>query len=99
MATQSNIQILEAILKRDLQSEQTEEINNLKKLNSYCPKDPDRIFLLDEDEFPNMIGYISPENIIGYISPENMDREDIKETIKEATLIWNLFGVKIYKIN
>ena len=90
MANQTNIQILEAILKRDLQSEQTEEINNLKKLNSYCPKDPDRIFLLDEDEFPNMIGYISPEN---------MDREDIKETIKEATLIWNLFGVKIYKIN
>ena len=90
MATQSNIQILEAILKRDLQSEQTEEINNLKKLNSYSPKDPDRVFILDEDEFPNMIGYISPEN---------MDREDIKETIQEATLIWNLFGVKIYKIN
>ena len=90
MATQSNIQILEAILKRDLQSEQIEEINNLKKLNSYSPKDPDRVFILDEDEFPNMIGYISPEN---------MDREDIKETIQEATLIWNLFGVKIYKIN
>lgn len=90
MATQSNIQILEAILKRDLQSEQTEEINNLPALNSYCPKDQDRIFLLDEDEFPNMIGYISPEN---------MDREDIKETIQEATLIWDLFGVKIYKIN
>ena len=90
MATQSNIQILEAILKRDLQSEQTEEINNLKKLNSYCPKDPDRIFILDEDEFPNMIGYISPEN---------MDREDIKETLSNSTLIWNLLGVKIYKIN
>lgn len=92
MATQSNIQILEAILKRDLQSEQTEEINNLPALNSYCPKDPDRIFLLDEDEieFPNMIGYISPED---------MDREDIKETLQEATLIWDLFGVKIYKIN
>ena len=90
MATQSNIQILEAILKMDLQSEQTEEINNLKKLNSYCPKDPDRIFLLDEDEFPNMIGYISPEN---------MDREDIKETLSNSTIIWDLFGVKIYKIN
>ena len=90
MANQTNIQILEAILKRDLQSEQTEEINNLKKLNYSSPKDPDRIFILDEDEFPNMIGYISPED---------MDREDIKETIQEATLIWNLFGVKIYKIN
>ena len=90
MATQSNIQILEAILKRGLQSEQTEEINNLKKLNSYCPKDPDKIFLLDEDEFPYMIGYISPED---------MDREDIKETLSNSTLIWDLFGVKIYKIN
>lgn len=90
MATQSNIQILEAILKRNLQSEQTEEINNLKKLNSYCPKDPDRIFLLDEDEFPNMIGYISPENMV---------REDIKETLSNSTLILDLFGVKIYKIN
>lgn len=95
MANQTNIQILEAILNRNLQTEQEEEINNLKKLNSYCPKDPDRIFLLDEDELPNMIGYISPENIIGYVSPENMDREDIKE----STLIWNLLGVKIYKIN
>ena len=90
MATQSNIQILEAILKRDLQSEQTEEINNLPALNSYCPKDPDRIFLLDEDEFPNMIGYISPDD---------MDREDIKETLSNSTLIWDLFGIKIYKIN
>lgn len=90
MANQTNIQILEAILKRNLQSEQTKEINNLKKLNSYCPKDPDMVFLLDEDEFPNMIGYISPED---------MDREDIKELIHESTLIWNLLGVKIYKIN
>ena len=90
MATQSNIQILEAILKRNLQSEQIEEINNLKKLNSSSPKDPDRVFLLDEDEFPNMIGYISPED---------MDREDIKETISNSTLIWDLLGVKIYKIN
>ena len=90
MATQSNIQILEVILKRNLQSEQTEKINNLKKLNSYCPKDPDRVFILDEDEFPNMIGYISPED---------MDREDIKELIHESTLIWDLLGVKIYKIN
>ena len=90
MATQSNIQILEAILKRDLQSEQTEEINNLKELNSYCPKDPDRIFLLDEDEFPIMIGYISPED---------MDREDIKETLSNSTLILDLFGVKIFKLN
>lgn len=90
MATQSNIQILEAILKRNLQSEQIEEINNLKKLNSSSPKDPDRVFILDEDEFPNMIGYISPED---------MDREDIKETLSNSTLIWNLLGVKIYKIN
>lgn len=90
MANQTNIQILEAILKRNLQSEQIEEINNLKKLNSYSPKDPDRVFILDEDEFPNMIGYISPED---------MDREDIKETLSNSTLIWNLLGVKIYKIN
>lgn len=90
MATQSNIQILEAILKRNLQSEQIEEINNLKKLNSSSPKDPDKVFILDEDEFPNMIGYISPED---------MDREDIKETLSNSTLIWDLLGVKIYKIN
>lgn len=90
MATQSNIQILEAILNRNLQSEQIEEINNLKKLNSSSPKDPDRVFILDEDEFPNMIGYISPED---------MDREDIKETLSNSTLIWDLFGIKIYKIN
>lgn len=90
MATQSNIQILEAILKRNLQSEQIEEINNLKKLNSSSPKDPDRVFILDEDEFPNMIGYISPED---------MDREDIKETLSNSTLIWDLLGIKIYKIN
>ena len=90
MANQTNIQILEAILKRNLQSEQTEEINNLKKLNYSSPKDLDRVFILDEDVFPNMIGYISPED---------MDREDIKELIHGSTLIWNLLGVKIYKIN
>ena len=90
MANQTNIQILEAILKRNLQSEQIEEINNLKKLNSSSPKDPDRVFILDEDEFPNMIGYISTED---------MDREDIKETLSNSTLIWDLLGVKIYKIN
>lgn len=90
MANQTNIQILEAILKRNLQTEQEKEINNLKKLNSYCPKDPDRVFLLDEGEFPNMIGYISPED---------MGREDIKETLSNSTIIWDLFGVKIYKIN
>lgn len=90
MANQTNIQILEAILKRNLQTEQIEEINNLKKLNSSSPKDPDRVFLLDEDEFPNMIGYISPED---------MGREDIKETLSNSTLIWDLLGVKIYKIN
>lgn len=90
MANQPNIQILEAILNRNLQTEQEEEINNLKKLNSYCPKDPDRVFLLDEDEFPNFIGYVSPENL---------NREDIKETIQESLLIWDLFGIKIYKIN
>ena len=90
MANRTNIQILEAILKRNLQSEQIEEINNLKKLNYSSPKDPDRVFILDEGEFPNMIGYISPED---------MDREDIKETLSNSTLIWNLLGVKIYKIN
>ena len=90
MANQTNIQILEAILKRNLQTEQEEEINNLKKLNSSSPKDPDRVFILDEDEFPNMIGYISPED---------MDREDIKETLSNSTIIWDLLGVKIYKIN
>lgn len=90
MANQTNIQILEAILNRNLQTEQEEEINNLKKLNSYCPKDPDRVFILDEDEFPNMIGYISPEDL---------GLEDIKELIHESTLIRNLLGVKIYKIN
>lgn len=90
MANQTNIQILEAILNRNLQTEQEEEINNLKKLNYSSPKDPDRVFLLDEDEFPNLIGYISPED---------MDREDIKELTHESTLIWNLLGVKIYKIN
>lgn len=90
MASQSNIQILEAILNRNLQSEQTEEINNLKKLNSYCPKDPDRVFLLDEDETPNLIGYVSPEDL---------NREDIQDLLKESTLIWDLLGVKIYKIN
>lgn len=90
MANQTNIQILEAILNRNLQSEQIEEINNLKKLNYSSSKDPDRVFILDEDEFPNMIGYISPED---------MDREDIKETLSNSTLIWNLLGVKIYKIN
>ena len=90
MANQTNIQILEAILKRNLQTEQEEEINNLKKLNYSSSKDPDRVFILDEDEFPNMIGYISPED---------MDREDIKETLSNSTLIWNLLGVKIYKIN
>ena len=90
MANQTNIQILEAILKRNLQTEQEEEINNLKKLNSSSPKDPDRVFILDEDEFPNMIGYISPED---------MDREDIKETLSNSTLIWDLLGIKIYKIN
>lgn len=90
MADQTNIQILEAILNRELQSEQTEEINNLKKLNSYYPKDPNRVFLLDEDETPNFIGYVAPSE---------MEREDIQDLLKESTLIWDLLGVKIYKIN
>lgn len=90
MADQTNIQILEAILNRELQSEQTEEINNLKKLNSYYPKDPNRVFLLDEDETPNLIGYVAPSE---------MEREDIQDLLKESTLIWDLLGVKIYKIN
>lgn len=90
MADQTNIQILEAILNRNLQTEQEEEINNLKKLNSYCPKDPNRVFLLDEDETPNLIGYVAPSE---------MEREDIQDLLKESTLIWDLLGVKIYKIN
>lgn len=90
MATQSNIQILEVILKRKLQSEQTQEINNLQKLNTYCLKDPDRVFVLDEDETPNLIGYISPED---------MEREEIKELLSTSTLIWDIFRIKIYKIN
>ena len=90
MANQTNIQILEAILKRNLQSEQEEEINNLRELNFYCPKDPDRVFLLDEDEVPNLIGYVAPSE---------MKRADIQYLLKESTLIWDLFGIKIYKIN
>ena len=90
MESQSNIQILEAILKRELQSEQTREINNFKELNYYCPQDPDMVFLLDEDETPNLIGYVSPSE---------MGREDIQELLRESSIIWDLFGVKIYKIN
>ena len=87
----TNIQILEAILKRELQSDQIEEINNLKKLNSYCPKDHDRVFLLDEYETPNLIGYLPPSL---------MELEFVlKDLDNGATLIWDLFGVKIYKIN
>lgn len=89
MASQTNIQILEAILNRNLQTEQEEEINNLKKLNSYCPKDPDRIFLLDEDEFPNLIGYVSPEDL---------NREDIQETLQESEKILDFLGIVIYKV-
>lgn len=86
----SNIQILEAILKRELQSEQTEEINNLPALNSFNNKsEQDRIFILDEDETPNMIGYLSPSN------------PDIVNSLilKDATLIWDSLKVKIYKLN
>lgn len=90
MTLQSNIQILEAILNRKLQSEQTEEINNLRELNFYCPKDLDRVFLLDEDEVPNLIGYVAPSE---------MKRADIQYLLKESILIWDLFGIKIYKIN
>ena len=90
MESQSNIQILEAILKRELQSEQTKEINNLKELNYYCPQDPDRVFLLDEDETPNLIGYVSPSE---------MGREDIQELLRESPIIWDFFGIKIYKLN
>ena len=90
MESQSNIQILEAILKRELQSEQTREINNLKELNYYCPQDPDRVFLLVEDETPNLIGYVSPSE---------MGREDIQELLRESSIIWDFFGIKIYKIN
>ena len=81
----SNIQILEAILKRELQSEQTEEINNLPALNSFNKSDKDRIFILDEDETPNMIGYLNPD----------MD----SSILNEATLIWDSLKVKIYKLN
>lgn len=85
MANQTNIQILEAILNRELQSEQTEEINNLKKLNSFNKSDKDRIFILDEDETPNMIGYLNPD----------MD----SSILNEATLIWDSLKVKIFKLN
>lgn len=81
----SNIQILEAILKRELQSEQTEEINNLPALNSFNKSDKDRIFILDEDETPNMIGYLNPD----------MD----SLILKDATLIWDSLKVKIFKLN
>ena len=85
MANQTNIQILEAILKRNLQTEQREEINNLKKLNSFNTSDKDRIFILDEDETPNMIGYLNPD----------MD----SSILKDATLIWDYLKVKIFKLN
>ena len=85
MANQTNIQILEAILKRNLQTEQREEINNLKKLNSFNTSDKDRIFILDEDETPNMIGYLNPD----------MD----SSILKDATLIWDFLKVKIFKLN
>lgn len=81
----SNIQILEAILKRELQSEQTEEINNLPALNSFNKSDKDRIFILDEDETPNMIGYLN----------HDMD----SSILKDATLIWDSLKVKIFKLN
>ena len=81
----SNIKILEAILKRELQSEQTEEINNLPALNSFNKSDKDRIFILDEDETPNMIGYLNPD----------MD----SSILNDATLIWDSLKVKIYKLN
>lgn len=81
----SNIQILEAILKRELQSEQTEEINNLPALNSFNKSDKDRIFILDEDETPNMIGYLNPD----------MD----SSILNDATLIWDSLKVKIFKLN
>lgn len=81
----SNIQILEAIIKRELQSEQTEEINNLPALNSFNKSDKDRIFILDEDETPNMIGYLNPD----------MD----SSILNDATIIWDSLKVKIYKLN
>ena len=81
----SNIQILEAILKRELQSEQTEEINNLPALNSFNKSDKDRIFILDEDETPNMIGYLNPD----------MDFS----ILNDATLIWDSLKVNIFKLN
>lgn len=85
MANQTNIQIMEAILNRELQSEQTEEINNLPALNSFNTSDKDRIFILDEDETPNMIGYLNPD----------MD----SSILNEATLIWDSLKVKIFKLN
>lgn len=81
----SNIQILESILKRELQSEQTDEINNLPALNSFNKSDKDRIFILDEDETPNMIGYLN----------HDMD----SSILNDATLIWDSLKVKIYKLN
>lgn len=85
MANQTNIQILEAILNRELQSEQTEEINNLPALKSFNTSDKDRIFILDEDETPNMIGYLNPD----------MD----SSILKDAILIWDSLKVKIFKLN
>ena len=85
MANQTNIQILEAILNRELQSEQTEEINNLPALNSFNKSDKDRIFILDEDETPNMIGYLNPDMDSSYLN--------------DATLIWDSLKVKIFKLN
>lgn len=85
---QTNIQILEAILNRNIQSEQTEEINAMGPLNHYSPKNPDRIFILDEDETPNMIGYLNPSN-------PDMD----SSVLEECTLMVDFLGIKIYKLN
>lgn len=81
---QTNIEILEALLNRNLQSEQTEEINNLPKLNYSGPQISNRIFILDEDETPNMVGYLSPEAN--------------KEILSECTLLLQLPKLQIYKL-
>ena len=82
---QTNIEILEALLNRNLQSEQTREINNLPKLNYSSPQIPNRIFILDEDEFPNLVGYLSPEAN--------------KEILSECSLLLQFPKLQIYKLN
>ena len=85
----TNMQILEAILNRTLQSEQEEEINELEPLNSYH-KGQERLFILDSDEFPEMIGYLNPREL---------SEKEIQETLQDCHLRVELLGIKIYELN